>query len=259
MKTLKNLYKQKNKISMITCYDYLSAKIISETNIDLVLVGDSAAMVIHGYETTIPADIKMMETHVAAVSRGLSEQPLIADMPFLSHKKGIHITMASVERLIKAGGNAVKIEGADDSLKIIEYIVRSGIPVMGHLGMTPQSVNQLGGWKVQGKTNKIAKKIISDAKSLESAGVFSIVLEMIPSDLAKTVTDSIKIPTIGIGAGPNTSGQVLVYHDLLGLNPEFKPKFLKTYFNGFDNIKKSIIKYSNEVKNGKFPTQKESF
>ena len=244
---------------MVTCYDYLSANIVSDTDIDLVLVGDSAAMVVHGHETTLPATVEMMEAHVSAVSRGLTGKPLIADMPFLAHRKGFDLTMDAVDRLMKAGGNAVKIEGAGDSIKVIEHIVKSGVPVMGHLGMTPQSVNQFGGWKVQGKKEQGADKIILDAKALENAGVFSIVLEMIPSKLAKTITKNINIPTIGIGAGPHTSGQVLVYHDVLGLNPGFRPKFLRTYLNGYEIIKNALNHYSSEVKNGSFPSKNESF
>jgi len=259
MKSLDTLSQKKEKISMITCYDYLSANIVSATDIDLVLVGDSAAMVIYGYETTVPATIEMMEAHVRAVRRGLSGKPLIADMPFLAHRKGFALTMGAVDRLIKAGGNAVKIEGAGDSVKTIEHIVKSGVPVMGHLGMTPQSINQFGGWKVQGKKEQAADKILSDAKELENAGVFSVVLEMVPSKLASTITKKINIPTIGIGAGPHTSGQVLVYHDVLGLNPKFKPKFLRTYLNGYESIKNALNDYSNDVKNGTFPSKKESF
>ena len=259
MKSLVDLCQRKEKISMVTCYDYLSANIVSDTDIDLVLVGDSAAMVVYGHKTTLPATVEMMEAHVSAVSRGLTGKPLIADMPFLAHRKGFDLTMDAVDRLMKAGGNAVKIEGAGDSIKVIEHIVKSGVPVMGHLGMTPQSVNQFGGWKVQGKKEQGADKIILDAKALENAGVFSIVLEMVPSKLAKTITKNINIPTIGIGAGPHTSGQVLVYHDVLGLNPGFRPKFLRTYLNGYESIKNALNHYSNEVKNGSFPSKKESF
>lgn len=262
MKTIQGLmnFKKRNeKISMVTCYDYTSAKIIDETDIDLVLVGDSTAMVMHGHQTTIPATINMMISHVKAVHRGLKNKFLIADMPFLAHRKDKKTVLESVDALMKAGANAVKIEGATGQTDIISYIVESGVPVMGHLGLTPQSLNIVGGWKIQGKTDTVAKKIQKEATMLEDCGVFSLVLEMVPSTLAKIITKTIKIPTIGIGAGPHTSGQVLVFHDVLGMNPNFNPTFLRKYIDGFSIIKEALNNYTKDVKNGKFPNDKESF
>ena len=262
MKTINEfkISKESNKpISVVTCYDYWSALIINDTDIDVVLVGDSAAMVMHGFDTTVNAEVEMMSYHLAAVKRGLLEKLLIADMPFLAHRKGDQFAMEAVDKFIKLGANAVKIEGAGSNVKIIKHIIDSGIPVMGHIGLTPQSVNSIGGYVLQGKNEDTASQLINDAKALEDAGCFSIVLEMIPAQLAKKITESIKIPTIGIGAGVYTSGQVLVLHDLLGLNKRFNPKFLKKYLNGFDLIKDALIRYDHEVKLKTFPGEKESY
>lgn len=261
MKTIndfKKSYDDGKKISVVTCYDFWSAKIIAETEIDAVLVGDSAAMVMHGFETTVNAEIEMMTYHVAAVKRGLQNKFLIADLPFLAHRKGKKQLIDFVDKLIKAGANAVKIEGAGDNIKMINHVVKSGVPVMGHLGLTPQSVHQFGGFKLQGN-NGTAQKFIDDAKSLESAGCFAIVLEMIPSELAKEITESISIPTIGIGAGIHTSGQVLVLQDLLGMSKDFQPKFLRKYLDGFELVKNSLNKYNSDVKNKNYPSKGESY
>ncbi|MBN1639051.1 MAG: 3-methyl-2-oxobutanoate hydroxymethyltransferase [Ignavibacteriales bacterium] len=262
MKNIHDFIKMKKNeelISFITCYDYWSARIINETNIDAILVGDSVSMVMHGYETTINADINMLELHVKAVRRGAKDKFIVADMPFLAHKKGIKNTMNNVDILMKAGANAIKVEGAEGQLDILEYIIKSGVPVMGHLGLTPQSINIFGGYKVQAKEETEMNKLLSSAISLQDVGCFSIVLELVPSSIAKKITEQLNIPTIGIGAGPDTSGQVLVLHDMLGLNKEFKPKFLREYLNGFELIKTAIENYDNEVKSKKFPTEKESY
>ena len=261
MKTIndfKKSYEDGRKISVLTCYDFWSAKIIDETEVDAVLVGDSAAMVMHGFETTINAEIEMMTYHIAAVKRGLQNKFLIADLPFLVHRKGKKVLMDCVDKFMKAGAQAVKIEGAGDNIKLINHVVKSGVPVMGHLGLTPQSVHQFGGFKLQGN-NATAQKIIDDAKSLESAGCFSIVLEMISSELAKEITESISIPTIGIGAGIHTSGQVLVLQDVLGMSKDLQPKFLRKYLDGFNLIKDSLNKYNSDVKNKNYPSKGESY
>lgn len=247
------------KISVVTCYDYWSAKIIENSNVDAVLVGDSTAMVMHGYETTTNAEIEMMVTHVNAVRKGLKSKVIIGDMPFLAHRKGLKTTMDSVELLIKAGAQAVKIEGANGSIDYMKHIVDSGVPVMGHLGLTPQSIHQFGGFKVQGKNEETAAQLIENAQKLEDAGCFAMVLELVPADLAKTVTEQISIPTIGIGAGPFTSGQVLVLQDLLGMDQEFSPKFLKKYLNGFMLITDALNEYNREVKEKTFPSENESY
>lgn len=255
----KKMWNDGSKISIVTCYDYWSAKIIDQSNIDAVLVGDSTAMVMHGYKTTTNADLEMMELHVAAVSKGIGNKFVIGDMPFLAHRKGKKWLMDGVDRIIKAGANAVKIEGAGDSLKMISHVVNSGIPVMGHIGLTPQSINQLGGFKVQGKQNGSSEKLIRDAIELEKAGVFAIVLELVPEGLAEKITEAVNIPTIGIGAGNKTSGQVLVLHDLLGMDSEFSPKFLRKYMDGFSLISAALNKYDSDVKSHGFPSKEESY
>ncbi|MCJ7801738.1 MAG: 3-methyl-2-oxobutanoate hydroxymethyltransferase [Candidatus Marinimicrobia bacterium] len=247
------------RITLVTCYDYTSAKIVNETNIDAILVGDSAAMVMHGYDTTINADVSMMEKHVAAVRRGAPDKFLIADMPFLAHRKGLEPTMNAVESLVRAGAQAVKIEGIDPHQDYISHIVLSGVPVIGHLGLTPQSVHQIGGYKLQGKGINAEEQFLKDARKLQDQGCFSLVLEMIPATLAKKVTDLLSIPTIGIGAGPHTSGQVLVYQDVLGMNIDFQPKFLRTYMKGFSLIKNALNTFASDVKALKYPSEKESF
>jgi len=253
-------YKKRSKpISVITCYDYWSAKIIDETSIDAVLVGDSVAMVMHGYDTTVNANLEMMKLHISAVRKGLKNKFLIADMPFLTHRKGLKYLIESVDDVMKCGAQAVKIEGANGHLEAISHVIDSGVPVMGHIGLTPQSVHQLGGFKVQGKNDEQAKHLIDDAKSLEQAGCFAIVLEMVPSDLAKTISELVSIPTIGIGAGQHTDGQVIVLQDMLGMNKDFSPKFLKKYLDGYELIKSAIDCYDKDVKEKLFPTKKESF
>lgn len=259
MKSILEFRKSKAPISVITCYDYWSAKIIDETDIDAVLVGDSVSMVMHGYESTVHATIEMMCMHVSAVRRGLNNKFLIADFPFLAHRRGTEYLMDGVDRLMKCGANAIKIEGAGESIDAIKQLISSGVPVMGHLGFTPQSINIIGGNKVQGKEEKKAEKLIEDAVALQEAGCFAIVLELVPAELAKKITEKLEIPTIGIGAGKYTSGQVLVLHDMLGLNKDFNPKFLKKFMDGYSSIKEAIENYNSEVKNKKFPTEKESF
>ncbi len=247
------------KISMITCYDYTSAKIIDQTNIDCVLVGDSLAMVMHGCADTTGATLAMMTLHTQAVARGLTNKFIIADMPFMSYRKSLSKSMMAVEKLIQAGAQAVKLEGAGTNLTCIEYIVESGVPVMGHIGLTPQHSHALGGLRVQGKDAAAKNKLLDQAKALEQAGCFAIVLECIPADLAKLITASLQIPTIGIGAGPHTDGQVLVMHDLLGLQASFKPKFLKNYLNGEAVFKESIDRYASEVKACEYPTEEYTY
>ena len=248
---------QNTKISMVTCYDYCSAAILNASQVDCILVGDSASMVMHGYPTTIGATVEMMAQHTAAVAKGAPLKFIIGDLPFCSYRKGLTQNMEAVETLMRAGAHAVKLEGAVGNLALVEHIVASGVPVMGHLGLTPQSVHTLGGFKVQGRLPQAAEKLMQDAKALQAAGCFALVLECVPSDLARTVTEALKIPTIGIGAGPYTSGQVLVFHDLLGLSQSFKPKFLKTYLNGFELVRAALNAFDNEVKETVYPNLKE--
>jgi len=262
MKTVQEFSSMKlagKKISVATCYDHWSALILDESDVDAVLVGDSAAMVMHGFDTTINAELEMMSYHVAAVKRGLRNKFLIADLPFLAHKKGLAFLTNAVDTLMKAGAQAVKLEGAEQNIESIKHLVSAGIPVMGHLGLTPQSIHQLGGNKLQGNDASSSERILKDAQSLEEAGCFAIVLEMVPAKLAKTITETLSIPTIGIGAGVHTSGQVLVLQDLLGCSKDFHPKFLRKYLEGFSLMKSALNAYNADVKEQKFPSDRESY
>jgi 3-methyl-2-oxobutanoate hydroxymethyltransferase len=251
---------ERQKISMITCYDYPSACIVAESNIDCVLVGDSVAMAVHGYETTIMATMEMMILHTKAVARGIKQQFLISDLPFLSHKISLTQTVEHVKSLLQAGAHAVKIEGTDpDTCQTISYLVNAGVPVIGHIGLTPQFIHQLGGYKVQGKNQEQAEKIIQQALQLEAAGCFALVIECVPQQLALTITKSLVIPTIGIGAGAHTDGQVLVWHDLLGLQTDFNPKFVKRYLQGKEIILNALNAYAQQVQQVSFPATEESF
>jgi 3-methyl-2-oxobutanoate hydroxymethyltransferase len=262
MKTIldfQTMKSKKEKISMITCYDYSFAKIVAASNVDCILVGDSLGMTMHGMKTTLNVSTNLMAAHTAAVVRGAGDKFVVADIPFMGNRKGLTANMTCVEKLMKAGAHAVKIEGAAGNLELIRHIVDSGVPVMGHLGLTPQSVNQLGGFKVQGRDAKSQKKIKEHALAMQEAGCFCIVLEAVPSALAKEITEALEIPTIGIGAGADTDGQVLVLQDMLGMNADFKPKFVKTFENGFDVIKNAFNQYDKEVKGQVFPSEKESY
>jgi 3-methyl-2-oxobutanoate hydroxymethyltransferase len=225
----------------------------------MILVGDSLAMVMHGYESTLPADMNMMTLHTRAVRKGAANTFIVSDMPFLSYRKGLAQAVEAAGELMRNGANAIKLEGLNGNQKIIEHLVQSGIPVMGHLGLTPQSVNQFGGNKVQGKKEEQADKIAEDALKLEQLGCFSIVLECVPASLAEKITSRLKIPTIGIGAGNKTDGQVLVMQDMLGMNDEFKPRFLRCYLQGENLFKDAFNRYADDVKSGKFPDNKESY
>lgn len=251
---------QQTKISMLTCYDYPSARIVAESAIDCVLVGDSVAMAVHGYETTIMATMEMMVLHTQAVARGLNQQFLIADLPFLGHRVSQAETISNVKRLLQAGAQAIKIEGGDlDTCQTIAYLVTAGVPVIGHIGLTPQSIHQLGGYKVQGKEQQQAAVLMQQAADLEAAGCFALVIECVPQLLAKKITDSLTIPTIGIGAGVDTDGQVLVWHDLLGLQTEFTPKFVKQYAQGKEMLLTAINAYAQQVQKAVFPTAEYAF
>jgi len=245
------------KITLVTCYDYWSAKIIDQSDVDCVLVGDSLAMVMHGHSTTVPATVDLMALHTEAVSRGITKKFIVGDLPFLSCRKSLSESMEAVHRFMQAGAHAVKLEGASGNIETIRHIVESGVPVMGHLGLTPQSVHQLGGFRVQGRQEKAAQELLQQARALEDAGCFSIVIECVPSALAKRITDSLTIPTIGIGAGPHTSGQVLVFQDMLGMNQGFNAKFLKTYLKGFDLVKDALNEYHREVQTQVYPDEVE--
>lgn len=248
------------KFAMLTAYDYVTAKIIDEAGIPLILVGDSLGNVVLGYETTIPVTMEDMLHHSSAVMRGVNRALVVGDMPFMTYQISLEDTLLNAARFIQeAGTGAVKLEGGVSVAGTVRKIVECGIPVMGHIGLTPQSINQLGGRKIQGKTPDIAKRLMDDAIALEQAGAFAIVLETVPSPLAKLITEKISIPTIGIGAGPSCDGQVQVINDILGFTSGFVPSHAKQYANLSEIIQKAIISYQNEVKHGAFPTEKESF
>lgn len=250
-------YKQtQHKITMITCYDYPSACMIDDTDVDCVLVGDSVAMVVHGHKDTTMATMDMMVLHTQAVSRG-TQKFIIGDLPFLSYRISLANTIRNVQRLVQAGAHAVKLEGADGNLETIKHVVNSGVPVVGHLGLTPQHVNTLGGYKVQARDQAAQEKLLKSALQLQAAGCFMLVLECVPADIATAVTQALTIPTIGIGAGPNTDGQVLVWHDILGLQKDLHIKFVKQYLDGFHLQQQAIQNYSDDVKKNIFPCIKE--
>lgn len=246
-------------VTMVTCYDAVFASVINETSIDSVLVGDSLGMVVHGFDSTVPVTVDIMQYHVAAVSRVLKNKLLVGDLPFLSYQQGLVSAMQAVQRLMQAGAHAVKLEGCDGHVDVVRQIVKAGVPVMGHLGLTPQSVHQLGGYKVQGRSESQAESIIRQAKELEQAGCFSIVLECVPSELAKSISECLSIPVIGIGAGPDVAGQVLVLHDLIGLQKKISPKFLKRYADTFEVVRSSLEQYSSEVQAQAFPAEEHTY
>ncbi|HHG75434.1 MAG TPA: 3-methyl-2-oxobutanoate hydroxymethyltransferase [Persephonella sp.] len=262
MKTINDFLEAKKegrKITMVSTYEYWSAKICEEAGIDCILVGDSVGMVIQGLETTLPVTVDQMIYHAKAVRRGAPETFVIVDMPFMSYQISPEDALKNAGKIMKeTGANAVKIEGGEEVIPIIHKLISSGIPVMGHLGLTPQSVHALGGYRVQGKTQQQQKKIINDSKALEQAGVFSIVLEAVPSDLAREITEFVDVPTIGIGAGRYTDGQVLVFHDMMGFFDR-SPKFVKRYVEGKDLFTQALRQFSQEVQEGKFPEKKHTY
>lgn len=257
--TFRDRKRDQQKISMVTCYDAWSARILNQTEVDCILVGDSLAVVMHGFDSTIHATVPMMELHVAAVARGAPDKFIVGDMPFMSCSKGIGPAMDAVEKLMQAGAHAVKIEGDAHQVEVIRHIVEAGVPVMGHIGLTPQSIHSLGGHKVQGKDHDAAERLNESARRLEQAGCFALVLECVPMKLGSCITRSVAIPTIGIGAGPHTDGQVLVLHDLLGVNPEFHPKFLRQYANGFSMVNDAVREFHADVVDNAFPSLQESY
>ncbi len=257
---IKEMKHKGDKIAMLTAYDYTTAKIVDEAGIPLILVGDSLGMVVLGYETTIPVTMEEMLHHTKAVVRGTRKAMVIGDMPFMSYHISSEDALRNAARFIQQGGaQAVKLEGGVTVAEKVRSIVSCGIPVMGHIGLTPQSIHQLGGHRRQGKTPEAAKKLVKDAQALEEAGAFAIVLETIPAQLATFITHSIDIPTIGIGAGAGCDGQVLVINDLLGSFTDFVPRHAKQYARLGDIMSNAITQYYNEVKAGTFPTEEHSF
>lgn len=257
---IKAMKQRKEKIPMLTAYDYVTAKIIDEVGVPLILVGDSLGMVMLGYDSTIPVTMDEMIHHTKAVARGAKKALIVADMPFMTYHTDISDALYNAARLIQEGGaQAVKPEGGESIAEVVRRLVDCGIPVMPHMGLTPQSLYQLGGFKVQGKTPETAQKLFKDAQILEQAGAFSIVLECVPAPLSKLIAETVSIPIIGIGAGPDCDGQVQVVSDMLGLYTDIVPKHAKQYARLAEEIKNAVTAYMNEVKSNTFPTMKHSY
>ena len=257
---LKAMKKRGEKIVMITAYDYTSARFVEEAGIPLILVGDTLGNVVLGYDTTVPVTMEDIIHHVKPVVRGTKRTHVVADMPFMSYQTGPADALRNAARFLKeAGAQSVKLEGGARSAETVRTLVEAGIPVMGHIGLTPQSINQLGGYKVQGKTPAAAVKLLNDAMALQDAGAYAIVLETVPVHVGRIITEKLDVPTIGIGAGPHTDGQVQVWHDLLGLFTDFHPKHAKRYADLGSTIVEALQSYAGEVKDGAFPTKEHSF
>lgn len=258
--TLRKMKFDKEKITMLTAYDYTTAKMVDAGGVDSILIGDSAANVMAGFETTLPITLDQLIYHTQCVVRGVERALIVADLPFGSYQSNSEKALESAVRMMKEGGaHAIKIEGGVEIQKSIKKIVNAGIPVMGHLGLTPQSIYQFGTYKVRAKEDAEAEKLLSDAKLLEDLGCFALVLEKIPAELAKKVSESISIPTIGIGAGPDCDGQVLVYQDMVGMNQGFSPKFLRRYLDLYAEITGAVSQYVKDVKAVNFPNKNESY
>jgi len=258
--TIRQMKAEGKPITMLTAYDYSLAKMVDDAGIDIILVGDSLGNVVLGYNSTLPVTMEDMIHHIKAVCRGAGRAMVVADMPFMSYQISVEEAVRNAGRFLKETGvQAVKLEGGREVAEAVRRIVGAGIPVVGHLGLTPQSIHQLGGFKVQGKDAPAAQKLIDDAKALEEAGVFCIVLECVPTPLAKMVTETVRVATIGIGAGPHCDGQVLVIHDMLGLYPRTSPRFVKKYVNLHENIAAALKQYKEEVAARVFPGPEHSF
>jgi 3-methyl-2-oxobutanoate hydroxymethyltransferase len=260
IRTLPRMKAQGEKITMLTAYDYPLARAVDESGIEVILVGDSLGMVVLGHSTTLPVTMDDMVHHCKAVARGVSRALLVADLPFMSYQVSREDALRNAGRLVKEGGaEAVKLEGGAEVLGTVEALVGAGIPVMGHLGLTPQSYHQMGGYRVQARTAEEADRLLKDAGALERAGIFSLVLEGIPSEVARRVTEGLTVPTIGIGAGPFCDGQVLVAHDMLGLQEDLSPKFVKRYAQGRQVFLEAMRQFRTEVRSGKFPGPEHSY
>lgn len=245
---------------MLTAYDFSFAGILDDAGVDVILVGDSASNVIHGHETTLPITLNQMIDHAAAVVRAIHRALVVVDLPFGSYQGNSKVALESAIRIMKeAGAHSVKMEGGAFILESVKRILSAGIPVMGHLGLTPQSIYKFGTYKVRATEEEEAEKLISDAKLLEEVGCFALILEKVPADLARKVAEMLSIPVIGIGAGPGCDGQVLVTHDMLGINKEFSPRFLRRYANLYEEMHKAFTNYINDVKSGDFPNESESY
>jgi len=247
------------KLSMVTCYDYTFARLLAKTAVDGILVGDSAVMVMHGHPSTLSATVDLMRIHTEAVARGAPGKFVVADMPFLSFRKGVAAALDAAHVLMAAGAHALKLEGVDGHEDVIQRLHQSGIPVMGHLGLQPQSVHAYGGFRVQGRGEEGARNILRQAVALESLGAFAVVLECMPAKLAQEITNALRIPTIGIGAGAGCDGQILVLQDLLGMNIDFRPRFVRPFLEGGRSVVDAIAKFDEAIKAGAFPAAEESY
>ncbi len=259
VKDIVDMKKAGKKISVLTSYDYALASLCDKAGVDILLVGDSAGMVVLGYENTIPVTMEQMEIFVGAVSRAKQNALVVGDLPFMSYQASISDAISNSGRLIKAGADTVKLEGGSVIADTISAIVETGIPVMGHIGFQPQTTALTQGYKVQGKTFETAKQLIEDAKALEEAGAFSIALEMVSHEVSKIISESIDIPTIGIGSGVHCDGQVLVVHDILGLYEKLKPKFVKQYLSLSNDVVQAVSKFKSDVESGSFPAEENWF
>ena len=260
IRTLPRMKAQGEKITMLTAYDYPLARAVDEAEIEVILVGDSLGMVVLGHPTTLPVTMDDMVHHCKAVARGVSRALLVADLPFMSYQVSREDALRNAGRLVKEGGaEAVKLEGGAEVLGAVEALVGAGIPVMGHLGLTPQSYHQMGGYRVQARTAEEADRLLKDAGALERAGIFSLVLEGIPAEVARRVTEALTVPTIGIGAGSSCDGQVLVAHDMLGLQEDLSPKFVKRYAQGRQVFLEAMRQFRTEVRSGRFPGPEHSY
>ncbi len=258
--TVKKMKAAGQKICMVTAYDATFARLFDEAGADMLLVGDSLGMVVQGHDSTLPVTMDQMVYHSRAVTRGTKRAHVVGDMPFMSYQNSVEDAVRNAGRLVAEGGvGSVKLEGGAEFADVIERIVRASVPVMGHLGLTPQSVHKMGGYVVQGRDEDTARKLLDDAVAIEKAGCYAVVLEGVPLDLAKTITSRLSIPTIGIGAGKHCDGQVLVCYDLLGLNPHFKPKFVKHYAMLSNDVNAAAKAYFDEVREGTFPDDEHSF
>lgn len=258
--TLRQMKERGEKIAMLTAYDATFARLFDESGADLLLVGDSLGMVVQGHDTTLPVTLEEMAYHCRAVVRGTTRAHVVGDMPFMSYQASIEQGMANAGRLIKEGGcHSVKLEGGAVHAELVRRLVAAGIPVMGHIGLTPQSFHQLGGFKVQGRDSGGRERLLADARALEEAGVYALVLEAIPADIAREISETLSIPTIGIGAGVNCDGQVLVSYDMLGMDETFKPRFVRRFATLGETIKAATQQYVAEVRGSTFPSDAESF
>lgn len=259
IQTLQKMHQHGEKISAVTAYDFTMAKMMDDAGIDIVLVGDSLGMVVQGFDSTLPVDLEHMIYHTRCVAQAVKKSHLMVDMPFLSYQVSHEEAVKNAGLLMKAGAESVKLEGGEELGDLVWYLGEIGIPVVAHIGLKPQSVRKMGGYKIQGKTKIEADQILNEAQVFEEAGAFALLLEGIPLEVAQEITQMVSIPTIGISSGPHCSGQVLVGYDLLGANPDFKPKFVRTYLNLYGDVTQAVKNFIKDVKSNSFPAESESF